>query len=79
MLTTEDTENTEAATPETDAAERMAFAQEYMVPTDFARKLERERDEARELAQQMSESNQVLMADTRFYRNAWEQLKEGAK
>jgi hypothetical protein len=35
-----------------------------------------ERDEARELAQQMSESNQVLMADVRFYRNAWEQLKE---
>lgn len=100
MLTTEDTENTKAATPETDAAERMAFAQEYMVPTDFARKLERERDEsrekaeryrldanalmlqrdeARELAQQMSESNQVLMADVRFYRNAWEQLKEAAK
>jgi len=47
-MTTEDTENTEAATPETDAAERMAFAQEYMVPTDFARKLERERDESRE-------------------------------
>jgi hypothetical protein len=38
-------------TPETDKAERMAFAQEYMVPTDFARKLERERDEARELVQ----------------------------
>jgi len=34
-------------TPETDAAEKMAFAQEYMVPTDFARQLERERDEAR--------------------------------
>ena len=34
-------------TPETDAAERMAYSQEYMVPTDFARKLERERDEAR--------------------------------
>ena len=38
----------ERPTPETDAAERMAFAQEYMVPTAFARKLERERDEARE-------------------------------
>jgi hypothetical protein len=34
-------------TPETDGAERMAFSQEYMVPTKFARKLERERDEAR--------------------------------
>ena len=66
-------------TPETDAAERMAYAQEYMVPTDFARKLERERDEARELAQQMSDSNQVLLADVRFYRNAWEQLKEAGK
>jgi len=32
-------------TPETDAAERMAFSQEYMVPTELARKLERERDE----------------------------------
>jgi hypothetical protein len=63
-------------TPETDTAERMAFAQEQMVPSEVARKLERERDEARELAQQMSESNQVLLADVRFYRNAWEQLKE---
>jgi uncharacterized coiled-coil DUF342 family protein len=125
-------------TPETDTAERMAFAQEQMVPTEVARRLERERDEARnqrdilrlaaqkeadhhdrmvgelekvyaerdearekydaeatehmlainkvcgerdearELAQQMSESNQVLLADVRFYRNAWEQLKEAA-
>jgi len=32
-------------TPETDKAERMAYSQEYMVPTEFARKLERERDE----------------------------------
>ncbi len=36
----------------------------------------RERDEALELAQQMSESNQVLLADVRFYRSAWEQLKK---
>ena len=35
-------------TLETDKAERMAYSQEYMVPTEFARKLERERDEARE-------------------------------
>lgn len=34
-------------TPETDKSERMAFSSEYMVPTEFARKLERERDEAR--------------------------------
>lgn len=31
-------------TPETNAAEKMAFAQEYMVPTDFARQLEQERN-----------------------------------
>jgi hypothetical protein len=41
--------------------------------------MQKERDEAREVAQQMTESNHVLMADTRFYRNAWEQLKEETK
>ena len=35
------------STPESNAAERMAFSGEYMVPTEFARQLERERDEAR--------------------------------
>lgn len=40
-----------------------------------AYKAERERDEARDLAQQMSESNQVLMADVRFYRKAFEDAK----
>jgi hypothetical protein len=34
-------------TPDTDAAERMAFSGEDMVPTEFARQLERERNEAR--------------------------------
>jgi len=72
-------------TPETDALyERLLtenpgnliYLEEML---ELARKLERERDEARELAQQMSESNQVLMADTRFYRNAWEKLKDLAK
>jgi hypothetical protein len=39
-------------TPEADKAERMAYSGEYMVPTEVARKLERERDEARaELAE----------------------------
>ena len=33
----------------------------------LCRKLECERDEAKELAKQMSESNQVLMADVRHY------------
>ena len=31
-------------TPDTDKAERMAYSQEYMVPTDFARSLELERN-----------------------------------
>jgi hypothetical protein len=42
-------------TPETDAAERMAYSQEYMVPTEFSRKLERERDEAREALRTLAE------------------------
>ena len=96
-------------TPETDkkASPHIGFFSCATVPAEFARSLERERDEARaqakklegayedatnyyarwselieerdearELAQQMSESNQVLLADVRFYRNAWEQLKK---
>ena len=42
------TATNEMDTPETDKAERMAYAGEYMVPTEVARRLERERDEARE-------------------------------
>jgi hypothetical protein len=50
-MTTEDTENTEGATPETDA---FITSQDYS-PTghqwrNFTRKLERERDEARRQA-----------------------------
>jgi len=43
-------------TPETDKAERMAYAQEHMVPTEVARKLERERDEAREVLKEIAEA-----------------------
>jgi hypothetical protein len=86
--------NKQIFTPETDASCGYALSSHYgrlegsylqmdrsgpFVHAEFARKLERERDEAMELAQQMSESNQVLMADVRFYRNAWEQLKEAVK
>jgi len=66
-------------TPETDAFMtriRGIDGDKHWVPADTAKRLERERDAARELAQQMSESNQVLMADVRFYRNAWEQLND---
>lgn len=73
-------------TPETDAAvttftsisklKRRFECSTGKVSAEFARRLERERDEARELAQQMSDSNQVLIADVCFYRNAWEQLKK---
>ena len=52
MLTTEGTENTEAATPETDDQPTINAINDngYQVPCvdiKFARKLERERDEAR--------------------------------
>lgn len=40
-------------TPETNKAERMAWSQEYMVPTDFARKLERERNELKLIVEQL--------------------------
>jgi hypothetical protein len=63
-----------------EARNKMADAlQEVDLRTLDYDRMKKERDEARELAQQMSESNQVLLADVRFYRNAWEQLKEGAK
>jgi hypothetical protein len=39
-------------TPETDTAERMAYSQEHMVPTEFARQLERERNQLREIVEQ---------------------------
>ena len=49
-------------TPETNKAERMAWSQEYMVETEFARKLELERDEARKEAE--------------YYKERYEQLKD---
>lgn len=66
-------------TPETDANEEAinyketygyecSLLEPIIVWPEFARKLERERDEAKKLAQQMSESNQVLLADVRHYR-----------
>jgi len=68
-------------TPETDSFfEEWTFTSGVLAKSRLhAEKLERERDEARELAEQMSESNQVLMADVKFYRQAWEQLKKEAK
>jgi hypothetical protein len=48
-------------TPETDAAERMAFSQEQMVPTEVARKLERERNEAQQdLAELCARYNELI-------------------
>jgi hypothetical protein len=67
--------NLPSDTPETDAMSITDDPLDYIAMIEKARKLERERDEARELAQQMSESNQVLLADVRFYRDAWEKLK----
>lgn len=52
-------------TPETDKAERMAYSQEYMVPTEFARKLERERDEARDIGEKLSKQGLDMMDKNR--------------
>jgi len=35
-----------------------------------------QRDEAREIAQQMSESNQVLLADVKYYRGEFEKIRK---
>ncbi len=64
----------ERPTPETDAEHAQFRMGGFTL--DFCRKMERERDEARELAQQMSESNQVLLADVRFYRNERDEARE---
>ena len=57
-------------TPETDKAERMAFSSEYMVPTEFARQLERERDEAISSRKESAADwlNQVEQANARVSR-----------
>jgi hypothetical protein len=59
-------------TPETDAAWDKYINHPYTYGVGelriLAQRLERERDKAKKLAQQMSESNQVLMADVRHYR-----------
>jgi len=57
-------------TPETDKAERMAFSGEYMVPTEFARKLERERDEAISSRKESAADwlNQIEQANARVSR-----------
>jgi predicted house-cleaning NTP pyrophosphatase (Maf/HAM1 superfamily) len=63
-----------------EAREAFVIATDQMVIAQGkVREANKERDEARELAQQMSESNQVLMADVRFYRNAWEQRREATQ
>ena len=59
-------------TPETDKAERMAFSQEYMVPTEFARRLERERNEWAKLCGQYKQERDEA-------RTELAQLKEGEK
>lgn len=50
-------------TPETDAAARVmldGIASEYIVRADFARKLKRERDEARELARELRDALELM-------------------
>ena len=46
----------------------LGWENKWKCAVDMAARAELERDEARELAQQMSESNQVLQAEVRDYR-----------
>jgi predicted nucleic acid-binding Zn ribbon protein len=46
----------------------IGWENKWRCAVDMAARAELERDEARELAQQMSESNQVLQAEVRDYR-----------
>jgi hypothetical protein len=59
-------------TPETDNLARG----NHVVPTEFAQDLERERNNARQIANEMSESNEVLLADLHYTR---QDLKEARK
>jgi mevalonate kinase len=74
----------ESDTPETNAREwpiwpPNSHGEMFMVPSDFARKLERERNEAKELAEQMSESNQVLLAEVKHCRAKTERVLESSQ
>ena len=59
-------------TPQTDDLARG----NHVVPTEFAQDLERERNNARQIANEMSESNEVLLADLHYTR---QDLKEARK
>jgi predicted transcriptional regulator len=65
-------------TPETDKEERMAFSQEYMVPTDFARRLERERDEARNMVEKLTEQGLAMMDENRSLKREIKKLKKSS-
>jgi predicted house-cleaning NTP pyrophosphatase (Maf/HAM1 superfamily) len=60
-------------TPEADKAERMAYSGEYMVPTEVARKLERERDEARDAF--VIATDQMVIAQGKA-REVWRERNE---
>ena len=62
-------------TPEADKAERMAYSGEYMVPTEVARKLERERDEARDAF--VIATDQMVIAQGKA-REVWRERNEWA-
>ena len=70
------------ATPETEKAARMAYAGEYMVPTEFARRLERERDVARKERDQLKEAliimENLLTPGIELFPEIGEILKRGA-
>jgi hypothetical protein len=67
-------------TPETDAEEEAAhnFA-ELVVPSSLARRLERERDEARDTVEQLTKHGLDLMDANRMLKRELKQLKKNTK
>ena len=61
-MNTPETDQNERPTPETDANASFSIHSHILVPVEFARKLERERDEARKEAE--------------YYKERYEQLKD---
>ena len=80
-LTTENTENTEGATPETDDQPCIMALNDngYQVPCvdiKFARRLERERDEARNIGEKLSKQGLDMMDENRSLKRERDEARE---
>lgn len=66
----------ERPTPETDAIEQGMFGSDSKLIADFARRLERERDEAREAAEKAKSYKRVLKEDNAKLRRELDELNK---